>query len=103
MISVTLKNQNFFPQNLIGKNKIKMKVFEKCNSWKNNMKQWAKGLKRELYALYLCFKHEKTPLLAKIIIIITISYAVNPIFHSFLTSLTQLCLHIKQIKSLLKY
>ncbi|WP_304543689.1 YkvA family protein [Sulfurimonas microaerophilic] len=43
------------------------------------IKKWAKSLKHYLYALYLAYHHKDVPLLAKIIIIIVVSYALSPI------------------------
>lgn len=39
----------------------------------------AKALKREVYALYLCSRHPKTPLYAKLFAILIVSYALSPI------------------------
>lgn len=39
----------------------------------------AKALKREVYALYLCSRHPKTPLYAKLLAILIVSYALSPI------------------------
>ncbi|WP_291125087.1 YkvA family protein [Flavobacterium sp. UBA6031] len=43
------------------------------------LKKRAKELKTEILAIYLSMKDCRTPLLAKIIIILTISYALSPI------------------------
>lgn len=45
----------------------------------NNLKQKAKALKNEIIALSLSFKHKKTPWQAKVMIGLTISYALSPI------------------------
>lgn len=45
----------------------------------NNLKQKAKALKNEIIALSLSFKHKKTPWQAKMMIGLTISYALSPI------------------------
>ncbi|HAR96944.1 MAG TPA: hypothetical protein DCR97_13455 [Deltaproteobacteria bacterium] len=39
----------------------------------------AKILKRDVYALYLCSRHPRTPLCAKALAILIISYALSPI------------------------
>lgn len=49
-----------------------MKLFDK-------LKKKATTLKTETVAIYLCFKDHRTPLLAKILIVLTISYALSPI------------------------
>lgn len=45
----------------------------------NNLKQKAKALKNEIIALSLSLKHKKTPWQAKMMIGLTISYALSPI------------------------
>lgn len=42
-------------------------------------KKKAKALKRELYALYLCARHPKTPIYAKVFALLIVSYALSPI------------------------
>ena len=44
-------------------------------SWKEK----AKALKREVYALYLCARHPKTPLYAKFCALVIVAYALSPI------------------------
>jgi len=39
----------------------------------------AKALKSEVHALYLCSRHPKTPLYAKVFAILILSYALSPI------------------------
>ena len=43
------------------------------------LKTKAQELKKNIVVLYLAFKHPKTPLLAKIVIGIVVSYALSPI------------------------
>ena len=43
------------------------------------LKKWAKMLKQECYVLYLAYQNKKTPLLAKVLIVLTLSYALSPI------------------------
>lgn len=45
----------------------------------NSLKAAAKSLKKNIFLLYLAYKHPKTPLLAKLISIITVIYALSPI------------------------
>ncbi len=45
----------------------------------NNLKERAKALKNEIVALSLALKDRRTPLLAKILIGISVSYALSPI------------------------
>lgn len=47
----------------------------RISSWKKN----AKALKREVYALYLCSRHPKTPLYAKLLGLFIVAYALSPI------------------------
>lgn len=39
----------------------------------------AKALKQEVYALYLCSRHPKTPLYAKLLAMLIVGYALSPI------------------------
>ncbi len=43
------------------------------------MKERAGAMKRELYALYIAYRHERTPLRAKLVIALTVAYALSPI------------------------
>jgi len=45
----------------------------------SNWKTRAKLLKRDVYALYLCSRHPKTPLYAKLFALLIVSYALSPI------------------------
>lgn len=45
----------------------------------NKLKVWAKNLKHYLYALYLAYHHQNVPLIAKIVAVIVVSYALSPI------------------------
>jgi len=45
----------------------------------NKIKQWAKKLKQNLIALYFAYQNKQTPLYAKILILIVLSYALSPI------------------------
>lgn len=45
------------------------------DSWKAR----AKELKREVYALYLCSRHPRTPLFAKLFAVLIVGYALSPI------------------------
>jgi uncharacterized membrane protein YkvA (DUF1232 family) len=49
------------------------------NNILDKLKQKAKELKYNLSALYLAYKRKDTPLLAKILIMITVGYALSPI------------------------
>lgn len=42
-------------------------------------KQKAKGLKAELYALYLCYKDPRTPWYVRLIAILVVGYAFSPV------------------------
>jgi len=43
------------------------------------LKTWARHLKHYLYALYLAYHHKDVPIVAKIIAVIVVSYALSPI------------------------
>jgi len=43
------------------------------------LKQWAKALKMETYALYLCARHPMTPWYAKLLVSGIVAYAISPI------------------------
>ena len=43
------------------------------------LKKWALSLKHRLYALYLAYHRKDIPLMAKIVAIITVGYALSPI------------------------
>ena len=45
----------------------------------NTWKERAKALKREVYALYLCARHPRTPLYAKLCALVIVAYALSPI------------------------
>ena len=45
----------------------------------NDWKAKAKKLKQEVYALYLCSRHPRTPLYAKLFALFIVGYALSPI------------------------
>jgi uncharacterized membrane protein YkvA (DUF1232 family) len=45
----------------------------------NDWKAKAKKLKQEVYALYLCSRHPRTPLYAKLFALLIVGYALSPI------------------------
>lgn len=45
----------------------------------SDWKERAKELKRETYALYLCSRHPKTPLHAKLLALFVVGYVMSPI------------------------
>ena len=45
----------------------------------NDWKARAKALEREVYALYLCSRHPKTPLYAKLFALLIVGYSLSPI------------------------
>ncbi len=49
------------------------------SAWYARLKRRASRLKRQVWALFLAFKDPRTPLPARIIIIIAVAYAVSPI------------------------
>ena len=45
----------------------------------NRLKEKTRGIKSNIFAIHLALKDKRTPLIAKIMIVLTISYAVSPI------------------------
>ena len=45
----------------------------------NDWKAKARALRREVYAFYLCSRHPRTPLYAKLFAVLIIGYALSPI------------------------
>jgi uncharacterized membrane protein YkvA (DUF1232 family) len=43
------------------------------------IKNWANLLKQSMNALYLAYRHKNVPFLAKLVAIVTVSYALSPI------------------------
>ena len=41
--------------------------------------RWAKALKAEIVALWFCYRHPHTPLIAKVLAILVVTYAFSPI------------------------
>lgn len=48
-------------------------------AWYARLKRRARRLKRQVWALFLAFKDPRTPVLARVIIITAVAYAVSPI------------------------
>jgi uncharacterized membrane protein YkvA (DUF1232 family) len=48
-------------------------------SWYGALKKRAAKLKRQIWALFLAWKDPGTPVLAKVVIAVTVAYAVSPI------------------------
>ncbi|HSI91285.1 MAG TPA: YkvA family protein [Adhaeribacter sp.] len=48
-------------------------------NWLQTLRAKTQSLNTEIYALYLAYKHPKVPWLAKVIIALTIGYALSPI------------------------
>ncbi len=48
-------------------------------AWYGRLKRRASRLKRQVWALFLAFKDPQTPLLARVVIIVAVAYAVSPI------------------------
>jgi len=51
----------------------------KRSAWYARLKRRASRLKRQVWALFLAFKDPRTPLLARVVIIVAVAYAVSPI------------------------
>jgi uncharacterized membrane protein YkvA (DUF1232 family) len=45
----------------------------------DNLRQWARRIKRDAVALWFAYKHPGTPLLAKALCIFVVAYALSPI------------------------
>lgn len=45
----------------------------------DRLKQWAIALKHNVYALYLAYHHKDVPLMAKVVAVIVVAYALSPI------------------------
>ena len=43
------------------------------------LKQWAKGVRRDIVALWLAARDPRTPVLAKIVAVVVVAYALSPI------------------------
>ncbi|WP_345977687.1 DUF1232 domain-containing protein [Sulfurimonas sp. HSL3-7] len=43
------------------------------------IKQWAVALKHNVYALYLAYHHKDVPIVAKVVAVIVVAYALSPI------------------------
>jgi uncharacterized membrane protein YkvA (DUF1232 family) len=50
-----------------------------AESLRDRMKRWAAGLKRETHVLVLAYADPRTPLLARVITVLTVAYALSPI------------------------
>jgi uncharacterized membrane protein YkvA (DUF1232 family) len=48
-------------------------------TWLNNWKEKAKGLERQVFALYLAFRHPGTPWYAKALALAVTAYALSPV------------------------
>jgi len=48
-------------------------------AWVRKLKRKAKRLKRQVWALWLAMKDPRTPLWARVVIIVTVAYAISPI------------------------
>jgi uncharacterized membrane protein YkvA (DUF1232 family) len=45
----------------------------------SKLTKWAQGLKREIQVLYFAYKDPKTPLISKVLLALTLAYAMSPI------------------------
>jgi uncharacterized membrane protein YkvA (DUF1232 family) len=43
------------------------------------LREWARRLKREVVVLWICTRHPRTPLLAKVLAVAVVGYALSPI------------------------
>lgn len=48
-------------------------------SLKERIRNWARSVKREAVALWFAYKHPGTPMLAKVLCIVVVGYALSPI------------------------
>lgn len=49
------------------------------NSWLSKMKESAKKLKKEISVLFIAYRKKETPILAKVVALLVVSYALSPI------------------------
>ena len=47
--------------------------------WINRLKQWAKQIKRDVYAVWFAARDPETPFLAKLVALLVVAYAISPI------------------------
>ena len=50
-----------------------------CENMVQAWKQKARGLRREIWALYLAYRDPRMPIFAKVLVIIVVGYALSPI------------------------
>lgn len=56
-----------------------MKIKDKVKKEILKLKEFAKKLKQELITLYIAYKRKETPLIAKIVALVIVSYAFSPV------------------------
>jgi uncharacterized membrane protein YkvA (DUF1232 family) len=49
------------------------------NHWFSRMKSWARSIKQDAVMLWFARAHPKTPLIAQLLVILTVAYALSPI------------------------
>jgi len=47
--------------------------------WIDQLKQWAKQIKRDVYAVWFAARDPETPFLAKLVALLVAAYAISPI------------------------
>ncbi|MBF4520850.1 MULTISPECIES: YkvA family protein [Acinetobacter] len=47
--------------------------------WIDQLKQWAKQIKRDVYAVWFAARDPETPFLAKLVALLVVAYAISPI------------------------
>lgn len=47
--------------------------------WIDRLKQWAKQIKRDVYAVWFAARDPETPFLAKLVALLVVAYAISPI------------------------
>ncbi|MCO8057641.1 YkvA family protein [Acinetobacter towneri] len=47
--------------------------------WIDRLKQWAKQIKRNVYAVWFAARDPETPFLAKLVALLVVAYAISPI------------------------
>lgn len=52
---------------------------KKRTPWFGWLRRWAKGIKRDIYALWLAARDKRTPWYAKLIALLVAGYAISPI------------------------
>jgi uncharacterized membrane protein YkvA (DUF1232 family) len=56
-----------------------MRTVREKPTLKDRLRQWARAIKRDVHALWLAARDSRTPLVAKLLALVTAAYALSPI------------------------